>query len=117
MENKDRTLTKVGWITKMKSTPPLTQEYIELQYLRFEIMVKFLQEKKMTTRIILKEDQIVNDDSKLMASDLTDKGRNFYRFGIIPWVKKIDRSKYPEKVIRDTLFLEKKLKDMDNVTD
>ncbi len=34
MEQKDMVIEKVGWITRMKSTPPLTEEYINNQYLR-----------------------------------------------------------------------------------
>lgn len=109
MEQKYFTITKVGWITQMKSTPPLTKEYIQRVYLRFEIMIRFLQNHKFTTKIILKDGDSVNDETEIKSSDLTVEGRKFYSFGIIPWIRKIDRSKNPEKAIRDISFLEKKM--------
>ena len=42
MEPEDFIITKVGWITQMKSTPPLTEEYIQRVYLRFENNDKIL---------------------------------------------------------------------------
>lgn len=114
MENKDFTISKVRWITKMKSTPPLTEEYIKNEYLRYETMMKFLQNNGLTTRIVLKDGDIVDDESKLMQSDLNEEGSEFYKKGIIPWIKKIDRSKDPEKAIKDVSFLEKKLNEMRN---
>jgi hypothetical protein len=117
MEQNDNTVTKVGWITQMESIPPLTKEYIQMEYLRFEIMIKFLQNNGLTTRIILKDGDSVNDETEIKESDLTEKGGLFYSFGINPWIRKIDRSKNPEKVIRDISFLEKKLKEFDNVSD
>lgn len=71
MEQKDFIITKVGWLTQMKSTPPLTEEYIQREYLRFEIMIKFLQSHKFTTRMILKDGDSVNDETEIKYSDLT----------------------------------------------
>ena len=115
MEQKDMVIEKVGWITRMKSTPPLTEEYINNQYLRFELMIKFLQDNGFTTHTILKEGDKVNDDTELKKSDLTAAGLEFYKSGIIPWIKKIDRSKDQGKAIRDISFLEKKLKEFNEV--
>lgn len=115
MEQKDFIITKVGWITQMKSTPPLTEEYIQRVYLRFEIMIKFLQDNKFTTKTILKDGNSVNDETEIKYSDLTAEGRKFYSFGIIPWIKRIDRSKNPEKAIRDISFLEKKMVEFNNL--
>ena len=108
MEPEDFIITKVGWITQMKSTPPLTEECIQRVYLRFEIMIRFLQNHKFTTRIILNDGDSVNDETGIKHSDLTAEGRKFYSFGIVPWIRKIDRSRNPEKAIRDISFLEKK---------
>ena len=110
-EKRDRTVTKVGWITNIKSTPPLSQEYIEREYLRFEVMIRFLQTKGLTTRIILNEEEKVNDETEIKESDLTGEGGQFYSFGINPWIRKIDRSKDPEKVIKDISFLETKFQE------
>ncbi len=115
MEQKDFIITKVGWITQMKSTPPLTKEYIQRVYLRFEIMIKFLQNNEFTAKTILKDGNSVNDETEIKYSDLTAEGRTFYSFGIIPWIKRIDRSKNPEKAIRDISFLEKKMVEFNNL--
>ena len=115
MEPKDFIITKVGWITQMKSTPPLTEEYIQRVYLRFEIMIRFLQNHKFTTRIILNDGDSVNDETGIKHSDLTAEGRKFYSFGIVPWIRKIDRSRNPEKAIRDISFLEKKMVEFENL--
>ena len=109
MEQEDFIISKVGWITQMKSTPPLTEEYIKRVYLRFEIMIRFLQNHKFTTRIILNDGDSVNDETEIKHSDLTVEGRKFYSLGIIPWIRKIDRSRNQEKAIRDISFLEKKM--------
>lgn len=101
-------IEKVGWITLIKSSPPLTKEYIADCYLRYRIMICFLQEHHLTTRIILTEEDIVNDESELRLYDLTDKGIKFYKAGIIPWKKKIDKSPDRNKAINDISFLEKK---------
>ena len=115
MEPEDFIITKVGWITQMKSTPPLTEEYIQRVYLRFEIMIRFLQNHKFTTRIILNDGDSVNDETGIKHSDLTAEGRKFYSFGIVPWIRKIDRSRNPEKAIRDISFLEKKMVEFENL--
>ena len=96
MEPEDFIITKVGWITQMKSTPPLTEEYIQRVYLRFEIMIRFLQNHKFTTRIILNDGDSVNDETGIKHSDLTAEGS-------------------PEKAIRDISFLEKKKVEFENL--
>lgn len=109
MENKDRTINKVGWVTLMKSTPPLTQEYKEIQYRFFENQVKFLQDNGFTTRTLLKAGELANDDSEIKVGDLTAEGLDFYLFGIRAWTAKYDRSKDREKAINDFNFIQKKL--------
>ena len=81
MENKERVVNKVGWVTQMKSTPPLTDEYIQTQYRFFENQVKFLQDNGFTTRVILADGEKANDDSQITVGDLTDDGLKFYLFG------------------------------------
>jgi hypothetical protein len=108
MEQKDITITKVGWITQMKSTPPLTKEYIERQYCFFENYVHFLQDNGFTTREILKQGERANDDSEIKSSDLTAEGRKFYSFGVNSWIAKYDRAKDKDKAINDFAFIEKR---------
>lgn len=117
MENKDRVVNKVGWITQMKSTPPLTQEYIQRQYRFFENQVRFLQDNGFTTRAILADGEKANDDSQIIVGDLTDQGLKFYLFGIRPWTARYDTNKDKDKAINDLTFINKKLKDFIEMND
>lgn len=107
----DRIIEKVGWVTQMKSIPPLSAEFKEQQYLLFEQIVRFLQKNNMTTRIILTEAEPVTDDSQIKISDLTEEGFLFFSFGIRAWRLRYDRAKNKDKAIRDLSFIEKKLKE------
>jgi len=109
MENKDRVINKVGWITQMKSTPPLTEEYIQRQYRFFENQVRFLQDNGLTTRTILGTDESATDNSQITVGYLTDEGLQFYLFGIRAWTAKYDRSKDRDKAINDFIFIKRKL--------
>nr|WP_315418376.1 cyclopropane-fatty-acyl-phospholipid synthase [uncultured Pedobacter sp.] len=105
---KDRVIKRVGWVTEMKSTPPLTEEYKQVQYRFFENIVKFLQDKGLTTKVILSENEKADDDSEIKVSDLTKEGFAFYPVGIRKWIEKYDKSKEKEKAINDFAFIEKK---------
>ncbi|MGJ1387174.1 cyclopropane-fatty-acyl-phospholipid synthase [Sphingobacterium spiritivorum] len=111
MENKDRVINRVGWVTQMKSTPPLTGEYIQRQYRFFENQVHFLQDNGFTTRTILKAGEKATDDSQITVGDLTTLGLKFYLFGIRPWTARYDRNKDKDKAVDDLSFINKKLTD------
>ncbi len=107
--DENRIVVQVGWVTRMKSTPPLSDEYKERQYRFFENQVKFLQDNGFTTRIILGDGEKANDESKIKVGDLTESGLKFYLFGIRAWIAKYDRSKDRDKVVNDFGFINKKL--------
>ena len=107
--DKERVIERLAWITRMKSTPPLTKEYIERQYRFFENYVKFLQDNAFTTRTILKDGDKANDDSEIKVGDLTEEGLKFYFFGIRKWREKYDRAKDKDKAVNDFAFIEKRL--------
>lgn len=107
--DKNRIINRIGWVTHMKSTPPLTKEYIERQYRFFENQVWFLQENGFTTRMILKKGEKANDDPEIKVGDLTEEGLKFYLFGIRAWIAKYDKAKDRDKAINDFAFIEKKL--------
>ncbi|WP_293918177.1 MULTISPECIES: cyclopropane-fatty-acyl-phospholipid synthase [unclassified Sphingobacterium] len=111
MENKDRVINRVGWVTQMKSTPPLTEEYIQRQYRFFENQIRFLQDNGFTTRIILEADQSASDESQITVGDLTPSGLKFYLFGIRPWTARYDKNKDKDKAVDDLSFINKKLTD------
>ena len=117
----DRVLEKVGWLTQIKTTyiPPITHEESERlksqydAYIRemFRVGVMFLQEKGMAVRTVLREGDIVDDDSQLTAGDLTEDGLRFYGTGITKWHQKLDRSANRTKIVADTSFLEKRYRE------
>jgi hypothetical protein len=109
--DKNRIIEKVSWITQMESIPPLTKEYVELQYRFFENYVHFLQDNGFTTREILKYGEKANDDSEIKVGDLTDEGFKFYFFGVRKWREKYDRAKDGNRAVNDFAFIEKKLKE------
>ncbi len=109
--DENRIVVQVGWVTRMKSTPPLSDEYKERQYRFFENQVKFLQDNGFTTRIILGDGEKANDDSEIKVGDLTEEGLKFYLFGIRAWTAKYDRSKDRDKAINDFAFIQKKLEE------
>jgi hypothetical protein len=114
----DSILNQVGWLTNIETIyiPPKTQDEIERLRLQekeyihtmFKVEVMFLQEKGLTTRTILGENDTINDKSKLTVGDLTDDGFRFYQIGIHKWIEKLDRSVNRMKIVTDTSFLEKK---------
>jgi phosphoenolpyruvate synthase/pyruvate phosphate dikinase len=123
MENA-RILNQVGWLTNRETVyiPSKTKEEIERiksqenEYYcnMFRVEIMFLQEKGLTTRTILNENDIVNDNSKLTLGDLTDDGFRFYQTGITKWIEKLDRSTNRMKIVTDTSFLEKKYQEYIN---
>ena len=80
----------------------------------FKVEISFLQEKGLTTRTILRENDTVNDETKITTGDLTEDGLKFYVIGVRKWIEKLDRSINREKIVMDTSFLEKKYKEYIN---
>lgn len=110
--DKNEIISKVAWFTQSKLAPqPITQKYKERQYRFFENIVNFLQENGFATREILKKGERANDDSQISVGDLTEKGFQFYAYGIRKWREKYDRAKDKDKAINDFAFIEKKLRE------
>lgn len=110
--DKNEIISKVAWFTQSKLAPqPITQEYKERQYRFFENIVNFLQDKKLTSRKILKKGEKATDESQIIIGDLTEEGIKFYAFGIRKWHEKYDRAKDKDKAINDFSYIEKKLKE------
>ena len=107
MKNKDRVINRIGWVTQIKSTPPLTEEYIQRQYCFFENQVHFLQDNGFTTCTILKAGEKATDDSQITVGDLTPLGLKFFR----PWTARYNRNKDKDKAADDLSFINKKLTD------
>ena len=124
MNEKEQILFQVGWLTNMKTIyiPPKMLEEIERLRLQeneyicnmFKVRVMFLQQKRFTTKTVLSKNDTVNDESKLLASDLTKDGIRFYLSGIQKWIAKLDRSINRIDIVTDTSFLEKKYQEYIN---
>lgn len=112
MSQKDFVISKASWITKMKSDPPLTTEEIRVEYMRFEVLFRFLQTNNLTTKILLPEGSTANDETELRVSDLTEDGFKVIKKAYDKWLKKIDRSKDKIKAINDLTLLEQALKEV-----
>lgn len=107
--DKEYLIEQVGWITQMRTIPPLTEEYKDQFRRFFRNYVTFLQENNLTTREIIKENEKITDEHCIKLGDLTEEGLEFYKFGIMKWISKYDRAKDKEKAINNFKFIEKKL--------
>ncbi len=118
---KNYILSKVGWSTNTETIyiPEKSQEEIELlrkqnkeyYHKMYETEIFFLQNKGLTTRIILQKTDLITHESSLNVQDLTEDGFRFYVTGIREWIKKLDRSKNRKDIVTETIFLEKKYKE------
>lgn len=106
---KDFIITKVSWITQMKSDPPSTAEEIKIEYMRYEVLFYFLQDNDLTIRILLKPGETANDETELRVSDLTEDGFKVIKSAYDKWLRKIDRAKDKIKAINDLSLLERAL--------
>ncbi len=69
----------------------------------------FLQENKLVNKDLIDLEDEVNDETKLMRSDLTEEGFEFFKIAHDRWANNIfDKGKSPE----DVKYLEKKLKEI-----
>lgn len=102
--NKIYTISKVGWHT----LAPRNYEFDkQLYYKSFRNFIHFLQTNGLTTKTILSSDTLVNDDTAIMSSDLTEEGFLLYKNRYAKWIDNImDKGKSPD----DLTVLEKELK-------
>jgi hypothetical protein len=61
----------------------------------YRALVYYFQEHQLTVRLVLAGDERLTDESKLMRSDVTDKGFLLYQRTEQRWLKAIDRGKNP----------------------
>ena len=77
--DKDEIISKLGWFTQMKSIPPLTDEFKTEQIIFFENIIRFLQDKGLTTKEILKRGEKPTDNTEIK--------RFFVTFGAVKYTK------------------------------
>ncbi len=68
---KDFIIDQVSWHTQAKRNYDFD---VELCYLTFKSIINYLQSNGLTTRIILTEEESVNEDTCIKMSDLTKDG-------------------------------------------
>jgi hypothetical protein len=89
MQN-DFTLLQIGWFTRPSVGTPEAKVHAY-----YRALLDFLQQHQLTVRPVLEKDESLSDESKLMRSDLTDKGFILYGLAEQKWLKGIDRGKDP----------------------
>ena len=86
----DFTLLKIGWFTRPDVETPEAKVHTF-----YRALIQFLQEHQLTVKLLLEQGEPLTDESKLMRSDLTDKGFLLYQRAEQKWLKGIDRGKDP----------------------
>ena len=103
MEQKDFTVTKVGWHTQIPGNPE-TPEQIYRRTINF---VLFLQRNNLLNKQLLTGDETVLDDEFCVkASDLTEEGMLLVKKSYSNWLSMLDRCGKPDNL----RILEKGLK-------
>ncbi|HEX8658336.1 MAG TPA: hypothetical protein VF690_12410 [Hymenobacter sp.] len=94
MEERDYTITKVGWLTQLQGRITSTESI----HASHRALLAFLKTHGLTVRTVLEEDEPLTDDSCLMRSDLTEKGFLLYQKAEQQWLRGQDRGKSPTDV-------------------
>jgi hypothetical protein len=85
----DFTLFKVAWFTQLQGTLETEQAV----HARHRALVEFLQGHGLTVQQVLKPGETLTNESRLMRSDLTDRGFALYQQAEQKWLRAIDRGK------------------------
>jgi hypothetical protein len=93
MDN-DFIIDKVSWYTHVIGRISTDEEI----HLSFRCMISFLQDNGLTSRVILKDDDPVTDETQIKVSDLTDKGFMLIKKAHDKYLKGLDRGKPPTDV-------------------
>ncbi|MFC3813327.1 hypothetical protein [Lacihabitans lacunae] len=103
---KDFTVINASWHTKRERNYEFDNQLVYKSYKSFFV---FLQDNSLVTRKLIDINEDASDDTKLMRSDLTNEGLEFFKVAYGRWIDNIfDRGKSPE----DVKYLEKKLKEI-----
>jgi hypothetical protein len=105
MEN-DFTIIKAYWLTKKARNGEFDKKLVYQYFMSF---FTFLQKNKLVKKDIVLPIEEINDETKLLRSDLTNEGFEFFKIAHDRWANNIfDKGKSPE----DVKYLEKKLKEI-----
>ena len=93
-EVKSYTIDKVGWHTR---TPGNTEPR-EKTHMRFRAVINFLQNNGLTTRAILGENGIINDDTCIHTDHLNENGKAIMKKCYHRWLKQVDKGLDPDEL-------------------
>jgi hypothetical protein len=93
-EVKSYTIDKVGWHTR---TPGNTEPR-EKTHMRFRAVISFLQNNGLTTRTILDENDIIDDDTCIHTDHLSENGKAIMKKCYHRWLKQVDKGFAPNDV-------------------
>lgn len=80
-------------------------DYRESVRQQFAVFIAFLQSNELTTRLILDNDAVPDESTKIMKSDLTEQGFQVVQASYDKWLRGIDKG----KPLSDVSVLEKAL--------
>jgi hypothetical protein len=90
---KDFIIAQVSWLTQAKRNYEFNSP---LCYLAYENIIRYFQKHNLTTRTIIGEDEMVDDDTLIKVSDLTNEGFELFKKCFDRWIAKVmDRNIEP----------------------
>ncbi len=96
-------IDKVSWHTEVIGNPE-TEENI---HMRFRTILNFLQDNNLTKRIILKENEKIDNETQFALEDLNEKGVIFIKKVYDKWLKSIDKGQSPNSISLLNKYLQK----------
>ncbi len=100
----DFTIDKVEWHIKKVRDYEFDRSLI---YEYFRSIINYLQNNNLTTRTIVSDHQLVNDDTTIKKSDLTEEGFQLIKKSYSKWIDKV----VDQKILStDYRMLDKSLK-------
>jgi hypothetical protein len=82
---KDYTIDKVSWHTRVEGNPESPEDVKK----RFRVLVRFLQENRLTVRQLLSDEDEVRSDFGIRTSDLTNEGCQVMKASYDKWLKQV----------------------------
>ncbi len=92
----DYTIDKVSWHTM---TPGNTETKEQI-YLRFFIILQFLQQNKLIVKNKIANQEDINEETAIMKSDLTQKGILLMKACYHNWLRYLDKGGKVENISR-----------------
>lgn len=91
--NTNPALTRISWQLNIKGRNASREQIIKEYVTAFQ----FFDVHGLTTRQLIPDDQVINDDFAVYANDLTEEGRELFKTGYQKYLNSIDRGTEIEK--------------------